>query len=378
MMSTDKDQAVFVALENGILKEIKHRTNDVINDITRRINETLREIVQSVTDSAKDLEECIKQDILEAKPDIEKNNGYKKGVNLNTNSSDNGKVKVGIKELKQWREKINNNLIINKHVTFKSSSISNDPLVKSSSNVKIGMKELKEWKKKKELKNASLDDEIVYIKEENEFENVDINEPIVGQYLSLEDYMTNDINEDQLDRYTKPCNPSDIDPVTILKEEDLGDDRDADFEAQESKVKKISERQSRKVRKIGDKEEEYFPDSDSDSLETTTSKQRRGKYIKDKTVKKEIDINGNNKFSCTQCSYTHRHNSMLRRHIEDAHEKPIKCSECDYATGRRIKLLYHIRGKHQAKNDFKCTFTSCSFTTSYKESFNRHIRTVHK
>merc|ERR1712179_181 len=226
MMSTDKDKAVSVALENGILKEIKHRTNDVINDITRRINETLRQIVQSVTDSAKDLEECIKQDILEAKPDIEKNHGYKKGVNLNTNSSDNGKVKVGIKELKQWREKINNNLIINKHLTFKSSSISNDPLVSSTSNVKIGMKELKEWKKKKELKNTSLDDEIVYIKEENEFENVDINEPIVGQYLSLEDYMENDINEDQLDRYTKPCNPGDIDPVTILKEEDLVDDKD--------------------------------------------------------------------------------------------------------------------------------------------------------
>jgi len=66
------DNRVIEALENGILKEIKHRTNDIVNDISIRVNQSLNEIIQTVINGSQDLEECIKQDIMDAFPSLKR------------------------------------------------------------------------------------------------------------------------------------------------------------------------------------------------------------------------------------------------------------------------------------------------------------------
>jgi hypothetical protein len=206
MTSRNADFAVLAALETGLLKEIQHRTTDIINDISQRINASLREIILTVESSARDLEECIKQDILDAKSSGASKLLYANDFNLSdklANGSD--KVKVGMKDLKKCRDSNRSSI---RNISNATKQAGGQVSLGASTNVKIGLKEWKEWKIKKNLPYSNPIISIP-IKEESAKKDLPTNKINTAegmQCIFLEDCLKTENVESEDDRYASSLN----------------------------------------------------------------------------------------------------------------------------------------------------------------------------
>ncbi len=82
-------------------------------------------------------------------------------------------------------------------------------------------------------------------------------------------------------------------------------------------------------------------------------------------------------FNCSfeNCGFSSEYKTSLNRHIKTIHDKikDFKCNNCEFKTSRKDDLKTHIKIVHDKIKDFKCN--NCEYETSTSGHLNRHKTT---
>ena len=83
-------------------------------------------------------------------------------------------------------------------------------------------------------------------------------------------------------------------------------------------------------------------------------------------------------YTCSYCEFTSKYKKSVSRHIKTRHEKrkDHKCSICDDTFTSRQGLSYHIKGVHEKVTDIECRY--CDMKFSRPHNLSKHVKEVHK
>ena len=136
------------------------------------------------------------------------------------------------------------------------------------------------------------------------------------------------------------------------------------------------------------KEENFDHDEDYDvSLETNedfdeTEKISNNEEVVDlKSEKRDDKINNDGEvkpFKCNQCQFTAKYKSTLTKHVNSVHEgiKNPKCNICKKEFLKISQMKKHKKEVHE-KQKFKCDFNNCQDSFDAIDELREHKRNIH-
>ena len=100
------------------------------------------------------------------------------------------------------------------------------------------------------------------------------------------------------------------------------------------------------------------------------------KVVLDNTalLKKHI-IQKHTVYNCETCSYSTKWSESLNRHNRKHNGQMIRCDQCDYSCIKMVSLRTHMESKHNT-SEYKCK--SCDFKTHTARNIKFHDQKVHQ
>ncbi len=103
-------------------------------------------------------------------------------------------------------------------------------------------------------------------------------------------------------------------------------------------------------------------------------------FMSDDAVKKHVvrvHTEVTELYQCSDCHFTAKLETDLRKHFSLVHNKKYKCGECEYRTNSEKAIKAHME-YHNPERRFPCTYDGCFYRGITHKQLTNHISQVHK